>query len=307
VPIAVILILAIAWIVSGRPSQIQFNLHTMIPDFGNPQNWVSLTAIMTAFIGIELAAVHAKDIENPQRTFPLALFVSLILILATMIAGSLAIAIVLPENKISLVSGVLQAFNNFLSVWHLSWLEPVMTLMIIVGSAGGIISWVISPARGLLQAGQMGYLPEFLSRTNRHGVAANLLICQAVLVSIFCMVFLLLPSVNGSYWFLTALSTQMYMIMYFVLFIAGIVSHYRIPKNDTGFRIPGGAPGMWIACLLGMAGCLMTEFIGFLPPHRINIGSVFRYEMMFVMGMIAILLPAVAICCWQSRRKHKQQ
>jgi len=36
------------------------------------------------------------------------------------------------------------------------------------------------------------------------------------------------------------------------------------------------------------------------------IGGVFRYEMMFVMGMIAILLPVAAICFWQSRRKHEK-
>lgn len=304
IPIAVIMLLALAWILSGHPLQARFTWETMLPDFSNSQNLVSLTAIMTSFVGVELAAVHARDIQNPQKTFPLALLVSVILILVTMIAGSLAIVIVVPANQISLVSGVLQAYRDFLSVWHLSWLEPVMTLMILVGSTGSIISWVISPARGLLQAGQTdGYLPAVLTRINRHGVAQNLLLCQAVLVSLFCTVFFLIPSINGSYWFLTALSTQMYMVMYFLLFLTGIVSHFRIPKRDTGFRIPGGKTGMWIVCVLGMTSCFFTGYIGFMPPEKIDIGSALHYEILFVTGLTLVMLSVVPFWLYQSRKQ----
>lgn len=305
IPVTVIVVMAVAWIISGRPLQIHFSADTLIPDFSTSEHWVSLTAIMTAYIGVELAAVHGKDIKNPRKSFPLALLISMILILSTMITGALAIAIVLPQEKISLVNGVLQAFSNFFEVWHMSWAMPIMTIMIIVGSAGSIISWVISPARGLLQAGQEGYLPPFLARANKHGVASNLLILQAVIVSVFCMVFLLLPSVNGSYWFLTALSTQMYMLMYVFLFIGGIIAHYRLPKNPDGFAIPFGAAGMWFVCLTGLAGCALTEIIGFMPPSQINIGGIFRYELMFVSGMLTILLPVLFFWRYQSvKGKH---
>ena len=52
-----------------------------------------------------------------------------------------------------------------------------------------------------------------------HGVAANLLITQAVIVSFICLAFLLMPSISGSYWLLTALNIQLYMIMYVMMFI----------------------------------------------------------------------------------------
>ncbi len=304
IPVVVILILTGLWLLSGKPLHIHFTMHNTVPNPLNPQSWVSLTAIMTSFLGIELAAVHARDIANPQKNFPRALGLSVIVILVTMITGSLAIAIVLPQNEISLVNGVLQAFSHFFAVWHLAPLMPIMTGMIIIGSIGGIISWTISPARGLLQAGEANYLPPFLRTLNRHGVARNLLITQAMLVTLFCLAFLVMPSINGSYWLLTSLNTQLYTLMYVILFIGA----FKMARDNTltptsGFTIPGGKWGLSIVCVIGLFGCILTEVIGFLPPETINTGSAMHYEMIFVTSMIILLLPALLLCLYRDKRE----
>ncbi|MDR3478506.1 MAG: APC family permease [Gammaproteobacteria bacterium] len=291
IPMTLIIVLAIAWLILGKPSQIHFTVSNIFPTLSNANTWVSLTAIMTAFAGMELAAVHIKDIRDPQKTFPRALYISVWLILTTMLLGSLAIAIVLPQSQISLVNGVMQAFTSFFEAYHIGWLIPVMTVMILIGSLGGIVSWVISPAKGLLQAAQMGYLPEFLKKENKHGVAANLLIAQAVIVSAVCAAFLFMPSVSGSYWLLTALSTQLYMLMYVMMFVAGICTRYKFPNSERSFSIPGGKFGIWAASLAGLTGCFTTLTVGFFPPDGINVGSVFHYEAVFCSGILAMLLP----------------
>ena len=157
IPMALIIVLAAIWIYLGKPIQIQLNAHNLLPSMHHSQNWISLTAIMTAFLGMELATVHVKDVKNAQKTFPLALLIATIIILTTMILGSLAIAVVLPLNKINLVDGILQAFNAFLQAYHMAWFESVMVIMILVGSLGSMINWIISPARGLLQASEHGF------------------------------------------------------------------------------------------------------------------------------------------------------
>lgn len=290
IPMSFIIILATTWIITGKPIQITFTAANMIPSLGHSQNWMSLTAIITAFLGMELATVHIKDVQNPKRTFPRALIISTIIILATMIMGSLAIAIVLPQNQINLVSGVMLAFTNFLAAYHLSWMMPILTLMILTGSLGGIISWVISPAKGLLQAAQSGYLPKFFQQENKHGVAANLLVTQAVIVSLVCLAFLLMPSVNGSYWLLTALSTQLYMFMYILMFAAAIFMRYKFPTQPRPFAIPGKY-GMWITGCAGLIGCMITLLVGFFPPDGVNVGTTLHYEMIFTTGLFAMSLP----------------
>src|SRR3990167_10982040 len=203
IPIVFILALLFIWLLAGKPLQIHLNASALLPNWQHMDNWVALTAIMTAFLGMELATVHIKEVANPQKTFPRALAFSTLIILFTMILGSLAIAFVLPYNQINLVNGTIQTFSYFLASYHMSWLVPILTLLLIIGSIGGITSWVISPAKSLLQAAHQGFLPAYFKKENKHGVAQNLLLIQAVLVSIVCLAFLFIPSVNGSYWLLT--------------------------------------------------------------------------------------------------------
>jgi amino acid transporter len=301
VPMTMIIGLSILWLCQGHASQIHFTVSNIFPKLSTSNTWVSLTAIITAFAGMELAAVHVKDIRDPQRTFPRALYISVWLILTTMLLGSLGIAVVLPQKDINLVNGVMQAFTLFFQAYHIGWCIPLITVMILLGSLGGIVSWVISPAKGLLQAAQLGYLPPFLQKENKHGVASNLLIAQGVIVSLICLAFLLMPSVSGSYWLLTALSTQLYVLMYVMMFITGLCARYKFPAQIRTFTIPGGKMGLWAVCIAGLIGCIVTLIVGFFPPDGIDVGSVFHYEIIFTSGMFIVILPIIFFYMYKAK------
>lgn len=302
VPMGLIIVLAVIWFALGKPLQVHFTVAEMLPSLSHADNWVSLTAIMTAFLGMELATVHIKDVSNPQKTFPKALFYSVVIILTTMIFASLAIAIVLPRDQINLVNGVMQAFTHFFEIYHLGWLVPVITVMLLLGTVGSTISWVISPAKGLLHAAQLGYMPRFFTKENKHGVASRILVTQAILVSFVCLAFLLMPSVNGSYWLLTALSTQLYVLMYVFMFAAAICLKYKLSTRSQAFAIPGGKIGMWLTCLLGLIGCGITLFVGFTPPAGIDVGGVMHYEIVFTSALVAMISPVVLFYLYRSSK-----
>jgi amino acid transporter len=179
-----------------------------------------------------------------------------------------------------------------------------VTLMILVGSLGGIVSWVVSPAKGLLQAAQLGYLPVFLQKENEHGVASNLLLTQAVIVSVVCMAFIFMPSVSASYWLLTALSTQLYVLMYVMMFLTGLRTRYKFPDQVRSFTIPGGKLGIWSVCLLGLVGCTITLIVGFFPPDGINVGNAAQYEMIFGGGMLVMILPILGFYWYKNRNDN---
>lgn len=290
IPMVLIILLLASWCILGKPLQIHITTSNILPDWQHMDNWIALTAIMLSFTGMELATVHIKDVHKPQSTFPKALAFSTTMILTTMMLGSLAIAFVLPYDKINLVNGTIQSFAYFLDAYHLSWLTPVLTLLLVIGSLGGVISWVISPIKGLAQAATHGFLPPFFHKQNLHGVPKNLLITQAVLVSIVCMAFLLLPNINGSYWLLTALTTQLYMLMYVLMFISALRLRNKMRSTGEAFNIPGGKKGTRFVCILGLLGCGITLFVGFIPPNM-NIGNNFYYELLFCGGMAAMILP----------------
>jgi len=304
IPMVLIVGLAIVWIALGNPSQISFNTQDIFPTLDTSENWISLTAIMTAFLGMELATVHIKEVANPQKTFPRALFISVMTILVTMILGALAIAMVLPKAQINLVNGVIQAFTDFFATYHMTWVIPIITVMMLLGSFGGVISWVISPARGLLHAAELDFLPKVFTKQNSRHIPINLLFMQATLVSIICLVFLLMPSVNGSYWLLTALSTQLYIIMYVIMFLSAIRIKFKFIPPAGGFVIPGGKLGMLAVALLGLFGCFITLTVGFIPPPGIDFGGFWYYELMFVSGLVIMITPVIFFYLYQHYKRR---
>ncbi|MEI8300780.1 MAG: APC family permease [Chlamydiota bacterium] len=285
IPMALLIILGLLWVFKGEPIQIKFGMHDLLPSL-NIDNWISLTAIMASFLGMELAGVHILDVKNPQKNFPRVLMLAAFFILFSMLFGSIAIAIVLPTAQIHLVSGVLQVFSAFFQAFHLAWFLPILVLSIVIGSLGNIISWQTSPARGLLHAAEFGYLPKFFTKQTAQGVPKNIMITQACLVSIVCLLFLLIPSVNGFYWFLTALSTNLYMLMYVLLFLSAIRLRQTRVLDKAFFHIPGRKKGLITVCTLGLLGCFLTLFVGFIPPTEINVGNTTHYTLYMAAMMI---------------------
>lgn len=296
-PMTLIIGLGMAWLFAGNSSNILLDKQSILPHWSDTSMWVSLTAIIMSFCGIEIATVHANDVENPQTAFPRALIYSVFIILSTLIMGSLSIAIVLPHSEINLVAGIMQAFDTFFDQYGLGWGMPLIAVMLVMGGLGGVSNWIIAPTKGLLVAAQDDNLPAFFQRTNQHGAPVVMLIGQAIIVTVLSTLFLFMPSVNGSYWLLTALAAQLYMLMYFIMFLTAIVLRIKQPKHHREFRILGGLPGLMSVCCVGLFGVIATLVVSFIPPSGINVGSTLHYEMLLVSGLILMCLPPI-IASW---------
>lgn len=290
IPMGIIIALGAVWVFTGHPLQISFSSASLMPSLHDPEVWVSLTGIILSFCGMEITAVHARDVKNPKRDYPLALIYSVAIIVGTLLLGALAIAIVLPEKNISLVAGLMQAYDAFFTAYHLHWILPFVAIMLVIGGMGGVNNWIIAPVRGLLFAAEDGYLPPVCKTVNRFEAPKFLLILQAVLVSLLAGAFLLMPSVNASYWLLTALAAQLYMIMYVMMFIAGIRLQKKIRAPDY-FYVPGGRYGLPVVAIMGIMGALVTFMVGFLPPAGINVGGRCHYEILLITSLLFMLIP----------------
>lgn len=295
IPMTLIIALGGMWVFGGNPLQIAFDLKSITPNLSDHSMWVSLTAIMLSFCGVEIATVHANDVKDPQHAFPKSLFYAVLIILSTLMFGSLAIAVVLPSNEISFVSGIMQAFNAFFSKYDMLWFMPIIGLMLVSGGLGGVNNWIIAPTKGLLVAAQDGNLPELLQRVNKHDAPVSLLVAQASIVTLLSSVFLFMPSVNGSYWFITALAAQLYMLMYLLMFLAAIKLRFKYPEHRGSFKIGCGNLGLITFASMGILGVVTTLGVSFIPPEGVNIGSVFTYEVSLIVGLILMCSPPLFV------------
>lgn len=299
-PLLILIFLGFLWFINGHPMHIEFKKGML--NLSQSTSWISLIAILASFLGMELSSVHVNDIRNPQKNFPKALLCACAFILLSMGGGALAIAVVLPGQEINLVSGIMQVFASIFQAFGLSQWTPFLTCLIAGGSIGTMINWIISPAKGLLESAADGFLPSFFARKNRYGVASNILITQAILVSLFSLFFLLEPNVTSYFWFLTALSTELYMLMYLLMFSSALILRYRNPIRAV-FQIPGGNYGLIITCGLGILGSLATIIVSFLPSTNLENGESWHYLLKIGLGNVIALSPIILFYLYSKLKK----
>jgi amino acid transporter len=286
VPLVCMIGLGFYWkIIAPTPPTV---LTPFLPVLSDVTSWTVLTAIITSFLGIELACVHAKDINNPGRIFPIVLIIATALIIVTMTLASLGLAFLVPQQNISLITGVMQAFDRFFQYYPIPYALPTLLALIILGNMGGLVNWMIAPLKGLAQGIHDGFLPRCLLGNN--GGYNRLLIIQGGLTSIMSTMFLLSPTLNLSYWWLSALSTNIYILMYGGMFLAAI--KLRKKGNPPAFTVPGGRLGLIGISTLGLIGCTLTFIIGFLPPKGY---TPLGYSLIFFLGFCGLCLPGLFI------------
>jgi glutamate:GABA antiporter len=290
VPVALIVLLGILWISRGFPSQIDFSFHSLLPNLSSFNELVLLSGILFSLTGLEMSAVHARDVENPRRDYPKAIFLSAALIISLSAIGSLAVATVVPNNRLELTSGSMEAFRALFDAFGMRWALPAIAAIITLGALGMMNTWIVGPSRGLLATAQNGDFPPLFQKTNKHSMPVSILVLQAIIVSVLSLVFLYMPSVSASYWILIALAAELYMIMYVLLFISAIRLRYTKPHVERTYRVPGGNGGMWIVSGVGIGGALFAITISFFPPSQLQTGSFAFFESVLIGGCVVFCM-----------------
>jgi amino acid transporter len=288
IPGILLLVLGFSWVVNGNPIQIPFSWGALLPKINSINDMVFLTGLFLAFGGLEVSAAHVKDVKHPQKTFPRAILIAASLSWVIYAMGALAIAIMVPVENLSLLGGLMEAFQLFFENLNIGWALFPIGIMIIFGAVGELNAWIIGPVRALHASTNHGDLPPFFQRLNKHGMPAHLLLFQAIVVTIASFVFQFMPSASSAFWILSALSAQLYLIMYVLMFLAGIKLRYSHANVERPYKVPGGIVGMWIIAVMGVLSSLFAFFIGFIPPAQLEIGNIFFYEG-FLLGGIFIM------------------
>ena len=281
-PVILIICFGMAWIFGDHPVQIQFNWSAMLPDLGSVNQLVLLSGFLLGLAGMEMSAVHATDVPHPKRDYPKAILLSTILVIALSGLGSIAIAAVVPAKELELTSGGMEAFSSLFKAFGIPWAVPIIAAVITIGALGMMSTWIVGPSRGLHATAIDGDLPPFFHKTNDKGMPTSIFIVQGIIVTFLSAIFLFMPSVNTSYWILVAMASELYMIMYILMFIAAIRLRYTQPHKERHYHIPGGKLGMWLVAGIGILGSLFAIIIGFFPPSQIETGSLFSYEVTLI-------------------------
>jgi len=293
IPGILIVGLGVGWVVSGNPLHIAFTWKALVPEF-QLENLVFFSGILLGLAGVEVGAFHVREAKNPQRDFPRALVIAAIIIVLVWVLGALAIAVVVPQQEISLLSGLIQAFSVFLNAFQMAWAIPILALLALVGALACINTWAVGPAKGLLVTIQDGFLHPCLRTVNQKGVPTGMLFFQACVATVLSILFLWMDSHSAAYWVLTALAAQFAVVQYILMFAAVVRLRYSQPNVNRAYAIPGGRAGVWVVACCGILACVFGFWIVFIPPAQLATGDRTAYRGLLGMSFITLAtLPAV--------------
>jgi amino acid transporter len=285
IPGVLLVVLGIVYLGDGNTSAAPMNIDYLIPAWTGIASLVLIVNNFLSYSGMEMNAVHVSELRQPGKEFPRGMFLAMGLVLAIFILPALAISWVVPAEDLTLTAGLMQAFEAFFAYFNMTWLTPIIGLMILCASLGGMLTWLAGPSKGLLLIGRReGYLPPFLQQMNKHGIQQNILVTQGFLTTVIALLYAFIPDVSSAYWIFSVMTTQVYLVMYVLMLLAAMKLRKNQAEHPRGFK----APALTLLCFVGMAASIAAFFIGFVPPSQFENGSTATYIAIVGGGVLLI-------------------
>jgi putative glutamate/gamma-aminobutyrate antiporter len=293
IPGVLLVVMGIVYLVQGNPSAAPMDAGHLLPAWTGIASLVLIVNNFLAYSGMEMNAVHVSELKNPAKEFPKAMFLAIGLVLLIFILPALAIAWVVPADGVSLTAGIMQAFSEFFAHFGLSFLVPVVAIALVCAATGGMLGWLAGPSKGLLLIGRKeGYLPPFFQKVNKQGIQVNILVTQGALTTVIALLYAFVPDVSSAYWILSVMTTQVYLVVYVLMFVAAVRLRRTKPDHPRGYR----APMLTLLCVVGLLASVAAFAIGFVPPSQFGGGSAGMYALIITAGVVLIgLLPPVLL------------
>jgi amino acid transporter len=293
IPAGILAGLGVIYLAQGNHSAAPMTASHLLPAWTGLGSIVLIVNSFFTYAGVEVNAVHVDELRNPGRDYPKSIFLAVALVLAVFILPTLAVSWVIPAARISFTAGLMQAFTQLFTYFGAGWAVPLIAVALAVGALAGMLAWLDGPSEGLLRIGrERGFLPPYFQRVNGRGIEVRILTAQGAVITLIALLYAFIPSVSHAYWIFAAMATQVYLIMYVLMFIAALRLRRTQPGHPRGYT----APALGLLCLTGGLSSVAALVIGFIPPSQFGHSNPLGYAVLILAGILAIgVLPPLLL------------
>ena len=208
-----------------------------------------LSVIIFNFLGFEVVATFADDMENPKKEIPKALIVGRALMALFYILPATGINIAMTMEQAE-ASGITESFMILLTNLGVNpdlvrAVVIAVGLMFIYTMVANIVSWSFGVNSVAKYSADDGGLPKIFSKTNKEGVPYMASIMNGIVATGIIIVGLILGNISESasnlFWTFFSLSLVTLLLSYVPLFL----SFLKLRKTDKTPRVykVGGSDG----------------------------------------------------------------
>ena len=269
------------WIKTGQSANPIQSARDLFPTF----DMVSLSfisIIIFNFLGFEVVATFANDMENPKKEIPKALIVggAIMAIFYILPATGVNVAMSLEDAE---VAGITESFALLLG--SLNAAENVIRavvigagLMFIYTMVANIVSWSFGVNSVAKYAADDGSMPAVFKKTNKDGVPTNAAIMNGIVASVIVVLGVLLgefgsEAANNLFWTFFSLSLVTLLLSYVPLF-AAFLKLRKTDKTPRVYKVPGNDFVLnlmtWVPLILLVLSLVFTIFIDFTKDSLIG-------------------------------------
>lgn len=289
------------------PATTDFSLKAIMPEF-NFAYFTTLSMLVFAVGGAEKISPYVNKMNNPSKEFPKGMIVLAAMVAVSALLGSIAMGMMFDSNNIPpdlMMNGQYYAFQR------LGEYYGVGNIFLVIYSAANVLAQISAlvfsidaPLKILLGDADKKFIPDALTKVNKHGAPVNGYLMTAVLVGILIIVPALgIGDMNSLFDWMLKLNSVVMPLRYLWVFLAFIMlkkysdkfhSDYKFLKND---KIALGV-GIWcfaftaFACVMGMFPKVTAELLLYSPEWWFQM--IINVATPFVLFGLGLILPKIA-------------
>jgi glutamate:GABA antiporter len=255
------------------------------------------SSLCFAFSGFEISSMVGQEVYNPRKTIPRSIVLSGIAITIIYILSSASVLVAVPASELAERSGIADAVDLVTSRLGFAGIGSFIALLLVIGSIGGVSSWIAGAARVPFAAGVDSAMPAAFAKLHQKYRTPHVaLIVQAIattllfLASVFISVGGGRTTIQEAYDIMVNLTILIYFLPYLYLFAAFL----RLRSMDSAMTadastitLPGGTAGAWLIAGCGLMATLVAMGLVFVPPS--GTANVLNYEVNLI-GQAALLI-----------------
>lgn len=268
------------------------------------------SSLCFAFSGFEISSMVGQEVYDPRKTIPRSIVLSGIAITLIYILSSASILVAVPASEMAERSGIADAVDLVTTRLGFAGVGSFIALLLVIGSIGGVSSWIAGAARVPFAAGVDSAMPAaFAKLHHKYRTPHVALIVQAIATTVLFLASVFLSigggqtTVQEAYDIMVNLTILIYFLPYLYLFAAFL----RLRALDAGaavdanaITLPGGSMGAWLIAGCGLMATLIAMGLVFVPPSGTE--NVLNYEVNLI-GQAAILIAIGMAFYWSARRQ----
>jgi hypothetical protein len=109
---------------------------------------------------------------------------------------------------------------------------------------------------------------------------------------VIALLYAFIPDVSSAYWIFSVMTTQVYLVMYVLMFIAAVQLRRHQREHERGFK----TPALTLLCVVGTIASIAAFFIGFVPPSQFENGNTATYIAIVGGGVLLIGFVIPGLC-----------